>query len=106
MLASEFLNKDCIITNGVLEPDANGEASVTFPDKAQLLDVGYAGKDVCVTALVNPANEPRNYRFKLVNSGSKFIYQFDLDFIGSAYPASDLTGEFEIVHVFRRKTSM
>ena len=101
-MVSTFLNKSVIIRRRAIYPDSVGLCGAVFPAYAQMIDAGFVGHDLFVSAIVIPDGEPKNYKFFAVPSGRGFTYTFDLDFISTAYPVD---GENIVCHVFLKKTS-
>ena len=77
-------------------------------NQAEFTAVGYCSGELRISAVVDRSLELKNYRFLIVNNLQEFIWTFDLDFIGTAYPfdyGSDGVLR-KIAHVFLKKTSI
>lgn len=103
MVITELVNKVVDPIDFDLRPDHAGECSATLPEGTQFVGVGYVGRRLVCTALVNSSREMKLYKFFCANSGENFVYKFNYTFIGTAYP---IGVDNKIVHVFSIKTSI
>ena len=104
MIVSKLLNKDVFFVTKILSADTEGICEITLESQAQFSGVGYCSGDLLISVIVDRSLELKNYRFLIVNDLQKFIWTYDLDFIGTAYPFDGILKK--IAHVFLKKTSV
>jgi hypothetical protein len=102
MILKEMVNKD-VFVNTVQQTLAGPEEfHLSFPDKAAITDVRVSGGNILITYIAPSDTQHSNKQFKVTRGPVGFIYQFDLDLIGTDIVVES-DGSYEIIHIFMRR---
>jgi hypothetical protein len=101
MVLTELVNKNCVVNTYILDL-YKSEQNISFPDKCCITDVRISGDSAYITAIQPHDTQFSNRLFRIERGDSAFVYQFNMDLVGTDMKILADAG-FEMFHIFMKR---